>query len=122
MIVVAAAALVTATGAWALGAGGAGARATPNAQTKKSQWTMSNGGVDSMTAPCPPGTKVFSGSYAIAGANVMVTGAGMNRVQNGYMVVAYIPPVNLSAGVGKVDAVITVVAWCAPPRQPIVLP
>jgi hypothetical protein len=46
----------------------------------------------------------------------------MNRVENTYMVIAYIPPVNLSAGVGKVDATITVVAWCAPPRQPIVLP
>jgi hypothetical protein len=58
----------------------------------------------------------------LIGDQARVVVAAPARRDNGYLVVAWEPPVNIVAGVGKETDSIKVIAWCAPPGQPIVLP
>jgi hypothetical protein len=98
------------------------AASKPNVQVVQKTFTLSNEDVEEGVAECPAGTKVFSGGYAVAGDVARVIVAAPARRDNGYLVVAWAPPVNIVAGVGKENDAIKVIAWCAPPQTPIVLP
>lgn len=74
-----------------------------------------------VTARCGKGTQVFSGGFASTGQHARVFVAGPSRGENGYVVYALVPPVNVKGGVTKETAKITVVAWCARVGEPIVL-
>lgn len=121
VVAIAAAALVTATGAWALGAAGAGTLVKGNVTAVKEGFWVTNGAHREGTARCPAGTRVFSGGFAVSGQHAKVFVAGPSRSQNGYVVDAFVPPVNIIAGIGKETAQIAIVAYCAPVGQPIVL-
>ena len=106
--------------AWALG----GTSSTPmkaNVKVVKEDFFVANNTVRSSIAKCPNGTKVFSGGFASTGQHARVNVAGPSRGENGYVVWAYTPPVNINTGVGKEIAKITIVAYCAPVGQPVVL-
>jgi hypothetical protein len=113
-------ALATAAGAWAaFGATASVARA--NVIVVKEDFFVANGTVRNSVARCPAGTKVFSGGFASTGQHAKVFVAGPSRGENGFAGYAVTPPVNINAGVGKEIARITLVAYCAPAGQPIVL-
>jgi hypothetical protein len=105
-----------------MGTAGASSVAKGNVVVKKSEWEITNGGVGQMFAKCPANTKVFMGGYSSTGLNLRVLVAGPARLDlNGYIVHGYVPPVNPTAGVVKETVKVTIVAWCAPAGQPIVL-
>lgn len=106
--------------AWAFG-GTSTAALMANVKVVKEDFFVANNTVRSSIAKCPNGTKVFSGGFASTGQHARVNVAGPSRGENGYVVWAHTPPVNINAGVGKEIAKITVVAYCAPVGQPIVL-
>jgi hypothetical protein len=112
-------ALAATASAWAVSAGSAGALKA-NVQIVKESFYISNNTVRDGIAKCPAGTKVFSGGFASTGQQAKVFVAGPARNPNGYIVYAVTPPVNISAGVTKETATITIVAYCAPVGQPIV--
>ena len=112
-------ALATAAGAWAFGGSASVARA--NVTVVKEDFFVANGTVRNSVARCPAGTKVFSGGFASTGQHAKVFVAGPSRGENGFAGYAVTPPVNINAGVGKEIARITLVAYCAPAGQPIVL-
>jgi hypothetical protein len=116
-------ALASAVGgpAWAAGAKGSAPAAAPNVSFGTETFHISNNSVRVATAKCPSGTHVFSGAWGIAGQHARVTAAGPSRKSNGYLVIAYMPPANLTAGITKETARIDIYAWCAPTGQPIVL-
>lgn len=92
-----------------------------NVKTAKEVFFVANGTVRNSIARCPAGTKIFSGGFASTGQHAKIFAAGPSRPENGYIVYAVTPPVNLNAGVTKEIAKITIVAICAPAGQPIVL-
>jgi hypothetical protein len=113
-------ALVTALGSPARAAPTAGQTAG-NVVVEKRVFYVGNGDVRNVTARCGKGTTVFSGGFASTGQHARVFVAGPSRGENGYVVYALVPPVNIRAGVTKETARITVVAWCARSAEPIVL-
>lgn len=92
-----------------------------NVSLVKTSFSVSNGSVNNAVAKCPAGKEVFSGAFASNGQHARFLAAGPSSKENGYVVYAFMPPANLRAGVLKETATITVVAWCAPSGQPIVL-
>lgn len=115
------AALAIAAPGWLVPRGESTAKLKANVKVVKVTFTVTNEQTASQVAKCPGGTKVFSGAYASTGVHARVFVAGPSRGENGYVVHAYGPPVNINAGVGEETATITVVAYCAPVGQPIVL-
>ena len=113
-------ALVVTASAWAL-AGSSSAAQKGNVTVVKLDFFVANNTVRSSIAKCPNGTKVFSGGFASTGQHARVIVAGPSRGENGYIVWATTPPVNITTGVGKEIAKITLVAYCAPVGQPIVM-
>ena len=122
-LVIACGALLVALGgvAWAAPQTIGGTRLTPNVKVVKDVFFVANGTVRNGNARCPDGTKVFSGGFASTGQHAKVFVAGPSRGDNGFIGYAVTPPVNINTGVGKELAKITLVAYCAPAGQPIVL-
>lgn len=107
--------------AWAGGASVSARAMTPNVKFGIEVFHVANGTVRNATAKCPSGTTVFSGAWASTGQHAKVMAAGPSRKINGYVVYATMAPANLTAGITKEIARITIFAWCAPTGQPIVL-
>ena len=120
-------ALVVALGGTALGRDAGPARemavsgSVGNVKLVKTQFVISNDDVGSTEANCPAGTKIFSGGYAMTGQHSRIIYAGPARVSNAYIVGAYMPPVNINAGITAETSRITVVGYCAPVGKPIVM-
>jgi len=92
----------------------------PNVTVIKTGFSVSNGQVNEGVARCPGGTKVLGGGYASTGQHAKIFVSAPARRDNGYVVDAVVPPVNINAGVLKETATITVVAYCAPIGKPVV--
>ena len=108
--------------AWAgpLG-GGTSAALKPNVTYVIKSFTVSNGGFENGWASCPAGTKIFGGGYISDGRFAQIVAAAPLAKRNDYAVSAWMPPVNINVPVLKETAKISLVAYCAPPGQPIVL-
>ncbi len=121
-VVIALVALVAAlvAPAWASRATG-GASAASTVQYVKRSTTLTNNQVIQLEAPCPPGTRVFSGGVATTGQHTQWIVIGPARVVNKYYGYAYMPPKNINAGITQQTATITVVAYCAKKGKPIVM-
>jgi hypothetical protein len=83
--------------------------------------TLTNNQVIELEAPCPSGTKVFSGGAATTGQFTQWITLGPARVGNKYLAYAYMPPVNIQTGVGRQTATITAVAYCAKAGKAVVI-
>lgn len=121
-LAVALAALVVAMGgpAWATSTAPAATPFKPNVRLVTATFSVSNGGLVRARASCKDGTRVFSGGYASTGQHAKFFAVGPARQNNSYLAYAVMPPVNISTGVGKETAEITVVALCAPAGEPVV--
>jgi hypothetical protein len=113
-------ALVAAASAWALADSDAAAL-KPNVETVLDKISLSNGDVVSGGAKCPKGTRIFSGGYASTGRFAQVVVAAPAPRSNTYILTAWMPPVSINTGVGKETATITIIGWCAPLGEPVVL-
>ena len=82
---------------------------------------VANGTTRNSIAKCPAGTRVFGGGFASTGQHAKIFAAGPAWNDNGYIVYAVTPPVNINTGVGKELARITIVAYCGPVGKPLVL-
>lgn len=122
-LLVATGALLFALGgpAWAESEQRVRAGAAPTVTVVTHAFQVSNGQVQSGAATCPKGTRAFSGAYASNGQHARIFAAGPSRKENGYLVYAVSPPVNITAGVTRETAKITAFAWCARVGRPIVL-
>lgn len=116
--VVATAAVAAAVPAWA--SLGAGAPPKPNVRLAKAEFSVSNGDVVQAKATCKGNTRVFSGGYASTSQHTNFVAVGPAVGSNSYLAYAVMPPVNISTGVGRETASITVIALCAPPGEPVV--
>lgn len=119
------ASVVGALGGPAPAKAGSGASSTallkPNVTFATNSFFVSNGRTGDGFAKCPEGTRVFSGAFSTTGQHVRLISVGPARKDNGFLVYAYVPPANLSAGITRETARVTLWAWCAPAGQPIVL-
>lgn len=108
--------------AWAGSTGSATSTALkPNVKYVVKSFSISNGGFDTQYAGCPAGTRIFSGGYVSTGQFAQVVAAAPAAKANAYLVTASMPPVNINVPVLKETAKISLVAYCAPAGQPIVL-
>jgi hypothetical protein len=110
------------TPGWVVADAESATRARGNVVAVKEDFFVSNNAVRNSIAKCPAGTRVFSGGFAMtAGLQARIFVASPSRSENGYIVYATMPPVNINAGVVKESARITILAYCAPIGQAIVL-
>lgn len=108
--------------AWAGPLGSATSAALkPNVTFILKSFSVSNGGYDTQYAGCPAGTRIFGGGYVSDGRFAQIVAAAPAAKANAYLLTAWMPPVNINVPVLKETAKITMVAYCAPPGQPIVL-
>jgi hypothetical protein len=87
----------------------------------KRSTTLTNNQVIQLEAPCPGGTKVFSGGVATTSQHTQWITVGSARVANAYLGYAYMPPRNINTGVGDTTATVTAIAYCAKAGRPIVM-
>lgn len=92
-----------------------------NVKRVKEEFFVANGRTRNSVARCPAGTRVFGGGFASTGQHAKIIAAGPAWNDNGYIVYAVTPPVNITTGVGKELARITIVAYCGPVGKPLVL-
>jgi len=87
----------------------------------KRSTSLTNNQVIQLEAPCPAGTKVFSGGAATTSQFTEWITLGPARVGNKYLAYAYMPPANINTGVRNDTANITAVAYCAKVGRAVVL-
>lgn len=108
--------------AWAGPLGSAASTALkPNVTYIVKSFTVSNGDFDTQYAGCPAGTRIFGGGYVSDGRFAQVVAAAPAAKANAYLVTAWMPPVNINVPVLRETAKISLVAYCAPSGEPIVL-
>jgi hypothetical protein len=114
-------ALVVALGgtAWAIPSAGTSA-SVPNVKYVVTRFTISNGDVATRQARCPAGYAVTGGGYTTTSQNTHITGAAPLHLASAYTVSAYEAPVNVYTGVGRSTSTVSLVAYCAPEKKPVV--
>lgn len=106
---------------WAVPTAESTALSAGNVKRVKTDFFVANGTTRNGIAKCPPGTRVFGGGFASTGQHAKVFAAGPAWDDNGYIVYAVTPPVNITTGVGRELARVTIVAYCAPVGKALVL-
>jgi hypothetical protein len=83
---------------------------------------IESGSVETLDVKCPSGYTVFAGSYAISdSALAHASGAGVLSKSNAYETTVTNPPPNISGGLPRTTASVTVGALCAKNGEPIVI-
>lgn len=106
---------------WAVPDAESTAGSAGNAKRVTETFFVANGTTRNSIARCPAETRVFGGGFASTGQHAKIFAAGPAWNDNGYIVYAVTPPVNINTGVGKELARITIVAYCGPVGKPLVL-
>ena len=107
--------------AWAAQSDGGTKSLASTVTVVKRTTTLTNNQVIQLQAPCPAGTKVFSGGAATTSQFTEWITLGPARVGNDYLAYAYMPPANINTGVRNDTATITAVAYCAKTGRAIVM-